>query len=189
MGPHVPPRNFPKFLKCNSEYRIRGEWTPHSIECTPQKFTILSIGSDCWILIFTMHFWVLDQRLLNVQDGKFLWVSKVVECTWHIWESDFSMYYSMVHICINLLMTVVLIYSIFYWYSFGCNNISRKPHKRYQWNLSFLSSWKVVEWTRLMIQDQKLWNVPPKIGKFLTSFLSSGSKVVEWPPQDGKIFN
>ena len=58
----------------------------------------------------------------------------------------------------------------------GCNmvNIAGNPIKDINVNLSFLSSrWKVGECT------------PQRLEKFLTSYLSSGSKVVEYTPQAG----
>ena len=55
----------------------------------------------------------------------------------------------------------------------GCNvlNIVGNPIKDINVNLPFLSS------------RCKLWNGPPKMAKSLNSFLSVGSKVVEWTPQ------
>ena len=70
----------------------------------------------------------------------------------------------------------MLIYSIFYWkYRFEMAVmyliLQENPIKDINVNLSFLSSrWKVVEC------------IPPRLEKFLTSFLSSGSKVVEYTP-------
>ena len=54
----------------------------------------------------------------------------------------------------------------------GCNvlNIAGNPIKDISVNLSF------------HVQDEKFWNGPPRLEKFLTSFLSLGSKVVEWTP-------
>ena len=71
----------------------------------------------------------------------------------------------------------------------GCNvlNIAGKPIKDINVNLSFLSSrLKGVEWT-LPPGLTKLFKCnfkcPLKLEKILNSFLSSGSKVVEWTPQ------
>ena len=56
----------------------------------------------------------------------------------------------------------------------GCNvlNITRNPINRYQCK-SFISKFKM----------KSCGMDPPRIGKFLNSFLSSVSKVVEWNPQ------
>ena len=35
-----------------------------------------------------------------------------------------------------------------------------------------------------LVNGPLLWNGPPRLEKFLNAFLSSGSKVVEWTPQD-----
>ena len=53
------------------------------------------------------------------------------------------------------------------------------------WNSTFACT---VQWCMQIchkplspsVQDQKLWNRPPRLEKDLNSFLSSGSKVVEW---------
>ena len=97
----------------------------------------------------------------------------------------------------------MLIYYFFYWkcrfeIAVMCL-IFRKPHKRYQCK-SFISqfgikscgmapqTWRIIKLSFLSSGSKAVEWTPLGLEKSLKSFLSSGSKVVEWNPQVWKIF-